>query len=304
MEPVEISDLIISYEPATLRRVPVEKAAVVSRFLREGNRRAARLVSRLPARGAFLDDDAVDALLVRVHCELQRLWEEFEQGARLLLLLRPLLEALRKQGQARPLRVVDIGCGLGFGVRWLAAKGALGDDVELIGADYNAALIREAGRLAERENLRCRFVVANAFQLEEPATVFLSTGVIHHFRGEGLTQFFREQGETGAQAFVHFDLKPTYLSLLGAWLFHKARVVEPLSQHDGVLSAMRAHRPEVLLAAARGGAPGYVSSMFDAEVGLLPIVEIFHAIASVAPELREAWMSALGKESQRFGEWR
>src|SRR5262245_10810091 len=183
LEAPEISDLIVDFDPATLARRPVRKQAVLDVFTASGNRRAARIVSSLPERDGLLDPDAVDRLLVRVHCEMQRISEEFQHGQRVAALLHPLLAALREEGHEPPLRVVDVGCGTGFVVRWLAARGALGPDVELIGADYNRALVDEANRLAAAEKLPARFVNANVFALSEPATVFLSTGVIHHFRG-------------------------------------------------------------------------------------------------------------------------
>jgi SAM-dependent methyltransferase len=237
-----------------------------------------------------------------VHCELQRLWEEFEQGPRLLGVLRPLVEALRAEGRDRRIRIVDIGCGGGFGTRWLAARGGLGDEVELVGVDYNAALVRFAEETAAREKLRCRFQVANAFRLEEPATIFTSTGVVHHFRGPDLVSFFREQAECAPRAFLHFDLKPTYLTGIGAWLFHKARMREPLSHHDGILSAARSYPAAALLGAARAGATprGYATAMIDAEVSWLPLVDIFHALVGLEPSLRGAYSAALGDRLGAF----
>ena len=87
-----------------------------------------------------------------------------------------------------PIRIVDIGCGTGFVIRWLSANGSLGDDVELMGVDFNVALLNEAQRLATIENLRCKFAVANAFRLAEPATIFISTGILHHFRDDILDE--------------------------------------------------------------------------------------------------------------------
>ncbi|MEU8517868.1 class I SAM-dependent methyltransferase [Kitasatospora sp. NPDC048722] len=63
----------------------------------------------------------------------------------------------------------------------MAATNALAPDVELVGVDLDAALVGEADRLARGEGLTCRFVHGNAFALPEPATVYVSTGVLHHF---------------------------------------------------------------------------------------------------------------------------
>ena len=65
---------------------------------------------------------------------------EFRVGDQLARLLRPLVRLLLAQGLGR-VCVVDVGCGQGNGLRWLAAYGALPAEVELVGCDYNACLI-------------------------------------------------------------------------------------------------------------------------------------------------------------------
>jgi SAM-dependent methyltransferase len=292
----EISDRIVSFDPQTLERLPVRKQPLVEKFLEEGNPYAARVVAGLPARGDRLDDDAVDRLLIRIHCELQRLSEEFEHGKRLLSLLRPLIRTLQETGLSAPIRVVDIGCGIGYIVRWLAAYAGFGSEVKLIGADYHPALISEAQRLAELEHLRCTFQVANAFRLTDPAALFLSTGVVHHFRRPYLAEFFRQHDAPATQGFLHFDFQPTPLSWPGAWLFHQTRMREPLSRHDGILSALRAHSGQDLLAAVRQGAPAFSRALLNTHLGSLPIPRVFHTIAGVRPELAQPFSRLAGKE--------
>ena len=301
-EQPEISDEIVAYDPATLVRLPVRKRDVEETFGALGNQRAARIVRAMPERGGSLDPEAVDRLLVTVHCEMQRMSEEFQHGRRVFELLSPLLKAVREtRGAGRPLRVVDLGCGTGFVLRWLAAHAQrFGQEVELVGADYNAALVREAQRLARAESLDCKFVVANAFRLEEPADVFITTGVIHHFRGDALTELFRQQDEAGASAFLHFDFQPSPFAPLGSWLFHCIRMRQPLARHDGVLSAVRAHTAERLLAAAREGAPGFRVSMCDTHLWRTPIPRAFHALVGARPLVWEAFVGALGRRASRL----
>jgi SAM-dependent methyltransferase len=301
IEAPEISDLIVAYDPDTLERRPVRRSDVVAELRRAGREGGARIVAALPARDDVLDAAEIDALLVRVHAELQRLSQEMRQGDRVRLLLAPILDALRASGAPRPLRVVDVGCGPGYVLRWLAARGDLGDDVELIGCDYNRALVEAASAAAREEALRCRFLVANAFTLAEPATVFLSTGVVHHFRGPDLTSFFRRQAGAGAGAFLHFDTKPTYLAGLGAWIFHRARMREPLSRHDGVLSAQRAHHGSTLLACAREGAPDLACGLFDGKVGVFPVTRILQAVVGLRRDLLSALLHHLGPDARRLG---
>jgi len=98
--------------------------------------------------------------------------------------------------------------------------------------------------------LPCRFVCGDAFTLRGPATVYTSTGVLHHLRGPDLGAFFQAQDHAGAQAYCHFDIAATALAPLGAWMFHRARMREPLGRHDGVASARRAHDDHTLMLAA------------------------------------------------------
>jgi SAM-dependent methyltransferase len=246
-----------------------------------------------------LDADFVDGVLLRAHHELLRLSEEFQQGKRVHAILQPVLEALRAGGVPPPYRVVDVGCGLGFVVRWLAAKGDLGADVTLVGCDYNAALIGRAQALAAEERLACRFAVANAFRLAEPATVFMSTGVMHHFRGDSLPRFLAQQAN--AHAFVHSDIKPTYLAPLGSWLFHQARMREPLARHDGLLSALRAHPGAALVAAARAACPDLAAGLFDGGREAVPLLRVMQALVGVRRTLAPRFVGCLGALAGRLG---
>jgi hypothetical protein len=184
-------------------------------------------------------------------------------------------------------------------VRVLAATGGLGPDVELVGCDYNRALVDEAARLAEEEHLSCRFLCANAFRLEPPAHVYTSTGVLHHFRGDALVRFF--EGQRGAQAFVHFDTQPSVLSPIGSWIFHRSRMREPLARHDGVVSAMRTHAASTLVDAAH--ASGLAVASWDAARSLASVVlRPMHAIVGVRPRLAPHFREALGAEASRLGD--
>lgn len=295
MAVLEISDLVVEWDARTGERVPVRRAEVVARLRAAGDRRAARIVQRMPVTGEFLDPVAVDRLLVRVHTELQRLNEELHMAQRFAELLVPLLTAVRASGSR--LRVVDIGCGLGFVVRSLAASGVLGADVELVGVDFNRALIAEATRLAEDERLPCTFVRADAFALTEDATVYLSSGVLHHFAADELPGFFRAQDRAGTLAFIHYDVAATRLAPLGAWLFHRARMREPLGRHDGVASALRAHDDAVLLSAAEEAA-GMDAFLFEPFIHTNPFCAAMRPVVGLRPALIDDFRHALGRRAR------
>jgi len=286
----EISDAIVDFDPHTLARLPVDKMSVIRDFLSQRSPAAAAIVERIPAgTDGLLDPVAVDRLLVTIHCEMQRLSEELQHGRRVAQLLNSILQAIPQKDGAGPRRVVDVGCGSGYVIRWLAAHQAVPDNVELIGADYHSALIMEARRLAELENLRCRFVVANAFTLKQPATIYLSTGILHHFRGPDLVELFKLHQGLETRAFLHFDFHPSALAPFGSWLFHIVRMREALARYDGVLSAVRAYSAEELLAAARSGAADFVSAVYGTRLWGLPIPRAFHCLVGIRPEHRDAF---------------
>lgn len=300
----EISDLVLAHD-ATGVRQPVQRAEVVAQLERQGHRGAAQVARRLPHDAdGILDPREVDATLLRAHRELQRLNEEFQQPRRVIEVLRPMIAAIRASG--RRVRVVDVGCGIGYVPRWLAARGALGDDVRVYGYDFNAALIGEAQRLAELEDIDATFVVGDAFELARhddagSATVFLSTGVLHHFRGEGLARFFAAQSSSpGTAAYFHWDIDPSWLAPIGAWIFHVARMREPLARYDGVTSALRAHSAEVLQDAAR--APGFRVGVFRVGNKILPLTRTLRPVLGVRDALVPAFEAALGRR-RRLLRW-
>ncbi|MFD5621412.1 class I SAM-dependent methyltransferase [Streptomyces yangpuensis] len=300
MHQFEISDLITAVEPRTGRRLPVRRAEVIQQLRGAGDERAARIVAALPAdQDGVLDPYAVDRLLISVHTELQRLNEELRIGERLVHVLGPLFAAIRSNcAQPGPYRLVDVGCGLGYLVRWLAATNALGPDVELVGVDLDAALVGEAERLARAEDLGCRFVHGNAFDLPEAATVYVSTGVLHHFRGPALAEFFRAQASSPAHAFCHFDIAATRLAPIGARVFHHARMRHPLGRHDGVVSARRAHSDETLLRAA--AAPGIRPLVYEPSGSVNPFCTTLRPVIGVRPHLEAPLRLALGRAARRL----
>jgi SAM-dependent methyltransferase len=280
--PLELTDLLGGAVLSDGSRLPVRLDAVLAPLQATGQRRASRLARSLPTRGEYLDPDAVDALLLRVHAELQRLGEELQLPRRLAEPLRRWSEPLLASSPA-PVRVVDVGCGLGHVLRWLAAHDVLGSRVELVGVDLNASLVRRAAALAREEALACRFLTGDAFTsglaVEDPQrTIIIFSGLLHHLPPEALPGFFAAHEALGVDAFAHFDVDPSRWATVGAWVFHQARMREPVSRHDGVLSARRSHPADRLLTAAHCGAPGYQLACVDAPNWRPALAEVLRPI--------------------------
>ena len=304
-EQPEITDLIVRHNPRTLEREPVRKREVLDVFAGFGNREAERAVEELPEWDGVLVESAVDRTMLQVHWEMQRLAEEFYHGRRVWEILRATVAALRKNGFLKTIRVVDAGCGIGYTARWLAANiPAREQGLEFAGVDLNATLIEEAGRLAKAEKLGCAFVHGDAFAPENAGTIVLSTGVLHHFRGEALEKFLRRHKCEETQAFLHFDFQPWLLAPVGSWFFHKLRMRTAIARHDGVLSAARAHSGQTLVEAARKGAPAFASGIYGAKIWNTPAPRVFHTLVGVRKPLAEVWKAELGRRAVRLGELR
>jgi SAM-dependent methyltransferase len=263
---LEITDLLWQAD-GDGERLPVLKADVLGQLAERGQRRAARIVSRMPSPEGVLDPEYLDALGVRVHCELLRLSEELQFGRRIAAQLTPMVARLRTASSGM-IRVVDIGCGLGYALRSLAVGSVLGPEVQLVGLDLNPALVARARDLAAQEGLACEFICGNAVDpgvavRDAARTIFISSGLLHHIPEQALADFFAAEARTGVAAFAHWDITPCVWSTIGAWVFHQARMREPVSRHDGVMSARRAHPAPVLQAAARAGAPCYHAQVLE-----------------------------------------
>ena len=301
----EITDAIVGYEPGTLSRLPIRKREVVEIFSSFRNQRAVAAIDAIPEQDGFLDPHAVDRLLLAVHWEMQRLAEEFFHGHRVSELLGVVIRAIRGSGHSGPLRIVDVGCGIGYTIRWLAARTLLASqNIELVGMDLNSTLIREASRLAAAENLACRFVQGDAFSPAQAGHVYLSTGVIHHFRGEALLDFLRRHEHPETRAFLHFDFRPWLLAPVGSWFFHILRMRTPIARHDGVLSTARAHSGLTLVTASRSALPGFVSGIYGARIWRTPAPRVFHTLLGLRPALLSDVKKELGLRAGRLEEMR
>jgi SAM-dependent methyltransferase len=254
---VEVLDLIVDLDRAGANPVRVD-AALHSCELAHDDW-ASRLIASIPARDGVLEQDPIDDLVIGVHREIDRLSSVARHGPRVRDALRPLIETLRAAGHPPPYRIVDQGCGTGYIIRWLAADG-VPDDVELVGVDVNPLLVDEARRLAADGGLACRFEIGDALEPDHEATVIVSTALLHHLSPADLVSYFTAQARGAAVGYLHIDLRPGAPTVLGVALVHGLLMRLPVSRHDGIRSAQRAHSPSVLAEAAQAGAPGFTRS--------------------------------------------
>lgn len=257
-EPLEVLDVLWESALPSGERLPVKRDRAREALSSRGQHRAARLVDAIPALpDGTLDPDRVDEVFLAVHLELARLSEFVHVPQRMASSLAPLIEALREHAEG-PVRVVDVGCGLGFDTRVLCSTGALGTDIEYIGLDFNSLLIDAAQRLARAEDIPVRFLHGDALDpslaIDDPdRTLMISSGVLHHIGAADLPAFFARHGELGVAGFAHFDPCPGFWTDAGAWMLHRTRMREPISRHDGSMSMRRALPGGRLLELAREG---------------------------------------------------
>ena len=301
----EITDLIIQHDPRTLQRLPVCKEDLVTVFSRFRNRKALRAIEALPENNGVLDPREIDALFLTVHWEMQRLAEEFYHGRRVWELLRCVIASIRHAGIRETLRIADVGCGTGYTTRWLAANIPIAEhNIELVGMDLNSTLISEASRLASAERLPCQFIHGDAFSCEHSGSIFLSTGVIHHFRGDALLEFLRRHDQAETHAFLHFDFHPWFLAPFGSMFFHYLRMRTAIARHDGVLSAARAHAGNTLTEAVRTAAPGFASGIYGARIWKTPVPRVFQTLVGLRRALVPQFLQQLGRRASRLEDLR
>jgi hypothetical protein len=165
-------------------------------------------------------------------------------------------------------------------------------------------LVKEANRLSAAENLPCRFVHGDAFSSEHSGQIYLSTGVIHHFRNEALLEFLHRHQRPETLAFLHFDFQPWFLAPYGSWFFHFLRMRTRVARHDGVLSAARAHTARTLVEAARSAAPEFAAGIYGAKIWNTPAPRVFHTLLGIRRQFVPQLEANFGRLASRLGDIR
>jgi len=158
---------------------------------------------------------------------------------------RPVLDFLKGTSwPARngPLRILDVGCGYGDGLRRIeswARRGGVA--VELTGIDLNPDTIAIAAQAAPPDS-KIRWVHANVFDLPMPAPAHLIVNSLftHHLRDDEVVHFVHWMEENAQLGWLVNDLSRAPVPYhLFRW-FSKAAGLHPFVQHDGPVSFLRA----------------------------------------------------------------
>jgi hypothetical protein len=177
----------------------------------------------------------------------------------LLAHLAPFLDRFRREGRARPFRVLDLGTGGAdipvAVIHWARARGAR---VSVLGMDVQPEVLACVAPSA-RALPELRLLAGDATRPPIRAAgvdVVLCSLTLHHLPEDGVVALLRLMAELGRLGFVVSDLRRGRLAWLAAWMTTRLISRNRFTRHDGPLSVRRAYTPEELaVLSARAGLP-------------------------------------------------
>jgi SAM-dependent methyltransferase len=149
------------------------------------------------------------------------------------------------RAQAEPLRILDVACGYGDGLRrieqWAKARGIA---VELTGLDLNPdaiAIAAEAGPAASR----IRWVTADVFRYTPPQPVHLVVTSLftHHLGEDEIVRFLTWLEQHACLGWFINDLSRAAIPYHFFRMFARVARLHPFVQHDGPVSIARSFVP-------------------------------------------------------------
>ena len=177
--------------------------------------------------------------------ELRACLRDLAKVNRWLLGYRPLLrwlEALGLDGVKGPVRILDVGCGYGDGLRrmeqWARARGI---PVELTGIDLNADSVAIAEEASGPE-CRIEWIQADvfAYEPEEPVDLAMSSLFTHHLSDADVVRFVQWMEAKARRGWCVNDLSRAAIPYHLFRIFSRAMGLHPFVQHDGPVSMRRA----------------------------------------------------------------
>jgi len=181
--------------------------------------------------------------------ELRACLRDLAKVNRWLLGYRPVLRWLEELGLAGadgPVRILDVGCGYGDGLRrterWARARGV---PVELTGIDLNPDSVAIA---AEASGPECRieWIKANvfAYEPEKPVDLVMSSLFTHHLSEADVVQFVQWMEVKATRGWCINDLSRAPIPYYLFRVFSRGMGLHPFVQHDGPVSIARAFLAE------------------------------------------------------------
>lgn len=183
----------------------------------------------------ILDDPTIDPALARRSLHDVVLANRLFGGRRAIL--REVRRLLRDLPPGRPIRLLDIGTGLGDIPSAASRLAARADRrLDTIGLELEPLLAAEARRVCDMA------VAGDALALpfaDGSIDIVTCSQVLHHFEDEAAQRLLRECTRVARCGVVIGDLRRSWLAVAGLWLSSFVLGFHPVSRHDGVVSILR-----------------------------------------------------------------
>lgn len=180
--------------------------------------------------------------------ELRACLRDLDKVNRWLLGYRPLFAWLGEvlPSAPNPVRILDVGCGDGDGVRriaqWASSRGI---SVELIGLDINPETIAIAAE-SDRPASNIEWIATDVFAYTPPKPIHfvVSSLFTHHLDDASVVRFLAWMEQNATLGWLINDLSRSAVPYHLFRVFSRLANLHPFVQHDGPVSIARAFLPE------------------------------------------------------------